>query len=429
MSTELRTPFHGVMGCLNLLHEQITDLPEEETQDLINTALSSGNNMINLLNDILSLSKNRHLSNAISDDRLSYKHLADEALKGLRSLAASKSIEFKSEVTPPDDNLVVVTDKSKYMQIISNVVTNAIKYSPGGRVNVEFTLWDSMRASVEKWAHDALPYAATVFVMQENEVFHSVATVRQHFARMSNPKSDQKWMLASVKDSGCGIKPKELFEMLQAYTQSTRASNRVFQGTGLGLFICLTLCQHLNGFLAWSSTHNSGTVFHVGIPVKLEEGTEADAALATEGSDSENKSIPVTGPIVVCDDNVVNVKILKRGLELDLKNQKKDIEILTADGGTRCVSLYKESHPSLLFVDYHMPDMDGSDATKLIRQYESDHGIEPAFIIIYTADLTDEATALLKAAGANQIMEKPPPKGFVARIVQRIVLPEQGEQR
>lgn len=430
MSHELRTPFHGVMGCLNILHDTMTELSEEEVQDLVNTALSSGNHMINLLNDILSLSKNRHLSNAISDDRLSYKQLADEELKGLKSLAGSKKIEFKSEVTPADDNLFVVTDKTKFMQIVSNVVTNAIKYTPGGRVSVEYSLWESMTETVEKWAQEALPYSATVFVVEENEVFHSVDNVRRHFSKLANDKSDQKWMLTSVKDTGRGIKPKELAEMLQACTQSTRASNRAFQGTGLGLFICVTLCHHLNGFLAWSSTAGAGTAFHVGIPVKVEEGTAEDAAEIDGGATADNDdSIPIHGPIVVCDDNKVNVKILARGLELDLKNQKLDhIEILTADGGTKTVELYQQRRPSLLFVDYHMPDMNGDEATKRIRKYESEQGLQPAFIIIYTADLTDEATATLKAAGANEIMTKPPPKGFVASIVARLVVKQPGDQ-
>lgn len=73
--------------------------------------------------------------------------------------------------------------------------------------------------------------------------------------------------------------------------------------------------------------------------------------------------------------------------------------------------------------------MNGDEATKRIRQYESDQGLQPAFIIIYTADLTDEATATLKAAGANEIMAKPPPKGFVASIVARLVVKQPEDQR
>ena len=415
---------------LNILHDSLGDMPEEEIQDMINTALSSGNHMINLLNDILSLSKNRHLNKPLDEDKLRYTHCADEALRGLKSLATGKHINFNCEFSPHDENLVVVTDKTKLLQIVSNIVNNAIKFSPGGSVTVRFLLAESIHQAIDAFAKESSDYAGTVYTMEENQLFDSVDAVQSHISRLSLP-ADQKWMLISVIDSGCGMKPNELAEMLQPYTQSSRGSNRIFQGTGLGLFICVSLCQHLNGFLACSSTPGSGTVFHIGIPVKVEvapigdEGAESPQNMETDSN--PQSPIPMRGPIVVCDDNVVNVKILKRGLQLDLKHQGLNLEILTADGGNLVVDIYKERHPSLLFVDYHMPDGNGDDATKRIRQYESETGLRPAYIIIYTADLTDEATATLMAAGANEVMPKPPPKGHIAKILTRIVMEDKDD--
>ncbi|CAB9512453.1 Phytochrome-like protein cph1 [Seminavis robusta] len=428
MSHEIRTPFHGVMGCLNILNDSLVEMADEEIQDMINTALSSGNHMINLLNDILSLSKNRHLSNAIADDRMRYSQLADDAVQGLRSLALSKHIEFTCEVIPPENNLIVVTDKTKLFQIISNIVNNAIKFSAGKTVKVQLSLCDSMKDAVEKWAKDSSRYTSTVCNMEEGELFHSVENVKAHLSRSAEDKSGKKWMVLMVADTGCGIRPNELAEMFQPYNQESRGSNRIFQGTGLGLFICVTLCQQLNGFLSCSSAHGNGTAFHIGIPVQVEESQGSDAenpdeANAGLSASIQNRPISIRGPIVVCDDNVVNVKILKRGLQLDLKNHDLGhLEVLTADGGLPVFALYKERHPSLLFIDYHMPDEDGSEATRRIRSYEAEKGLPPAYIIIYTADLTDEATSHLRACGTNEIMEKPPPKGFIASIVKRMVV-------
>ena len=246
---------------------------------------------------------------------------------------------------------------------------------------------------------------------------------------MPDDHPGQQWMLVSVSDSGCGMKPNELSEMLQPYTQSSRGSNRVFQGTGLGLFICMSLCQQMQGFLACSSTQGSGTVFHIGIPAKVEVATEGIAAMIGDlerkpGASirGQRRPIPLRGPIAVCDDNVVNVKILKRGLELDLKSHEIDVDILTASGGKGVVTLYQEKRPSLLFIDYHMPDQDGAEATKQIRLYEEENNLPPAYIIIYTADLTDEATKTLMASGLDEIMSKPPPKGYVASVVKRLVV-------
>ena len=437
MSHEIRTPFHGVMGCLNILNDSMAELSEEEIQDLINAALSSGNHMINLLNDILNLSKNRHLSNTIAQDTMRYDDLANEAVQGVQSLASSKHIEFTCETIPYDRNIMVITDKTKLFQIISNVVNNAIKFSPGKTVRVQCSLWESRKDAIEKWGSDVSQYAATVCNLEENELFHSVESAQRHIKKRSLDveKSDEKWLVASVSDTGCGMRPNELAEMLQPYTQASRGSNRIFQGTGLGLFICVTLCHHLNGFLACSSSHGEGTVFHIGLPVKVEKAV-SNEALASKTVDNchtparasvVNPSTPILirGPIVVCDDNVVNVKILKRGLEMDLKNHNlSQLEVLTANGGLSLVSLYKQRHPSLLFIDYHMPDEDGSESTRRIRSYEAEHEIPPAYIVIYTADLTEEAMATLKACGMNEVMTKPPPKGFIASVVKRIVVVE-----
>ena len=396
---------------------------EEDIQDIVSTAMSSGNHMISLLNDILSLSKNRYLNKPLDEDRVRYIHCADEVLTSLKSLAAGKNVDFKWEVCPLDENLVVVLDKAKMFQVISNIANNAIKFSSGGSVTVDFQLYTSLQEATNAFGKDSSKYDGMVYTMEENQILDSVGAVKEHIERLT-PSTDQKWLLVSVADTGCGIRANELAVMLQPYTQSSRGSNRIFQGTGLGLFICVSLCQHLKGFLACSSTPGSGTVFHTGIPVKVESAPIGEDKLEAMEPvpTSQQKPIHVSGPILVCDDNVVNVKILKRGLQLDLKSLGLDLEILTADGGIPVVDLYKKKHPSLLFVDYHMPDLNGDVATKRIRQYESEARLDPAYIIIYTADLTDEATETLMAAGADEVMPKPPPKGYVAKTLTRIIV-------
>jgi len=424
MSKEIRTPFHGVMGCLNILHDTMEEMTESDIQDIIDTALSSGNHMINLLNDVLCLEKHRQCI-VIAEDRLAYTSLKDEAIKALRSLAASKQIKFSCEVSPSDDKIAVITDRSKLVQVVSNIVNNAIKFSPGGSVKVQYRLFDTLKESVDVWSKESAQYECMIFTMEENQLFDNIDSVHQHILRFDDEKSEQRWMLVSVVDSGCGIRSKGLAEIFQPYTQSSRGSNRVFQGTSLGIFICQSLTLQMQGFLACSSTSNRGTVFHVGIPVKVEVSADGEVAKSSDTSQTpatgQKRPIPLRGPIAVCDDNVVNVKILKRGLQLDLHKHDVEVEILTADGGITLLDLYKEKRPSLLFVDYHMPDLDGSEATKRIRQYEAEKGLEPAYIIIYTADLTDEAQKVLLSCGLDEIMAKPPPKGAIAAIVKRLV--------
>lgn len=180
----------------------------------------------------------------------------------------------------------------------------------------------------------------------------------------------------------------------------------------------MTLIQQLGGFIACASTSGVGTVFHVGIPVEIrqdEDGVSSDM----EEEEQQDEGIPVCGPILVVDDNKINVRILKKTLTLELERANLGIEVITADGGEAAISLYKERLPSVVIIDYHMPGIDGVGATKAIRKYEADHSMVPAYIMSYTADMSDESHALLIACGSNDIMAKPPPKGFVATLVRR----------
>ncbi|CAB9512454.1 Phytochrome-like protein cph1 [Seminavis robusta] len=273
MSHELRTPFHGVMGCLNLMHDSFEAMSNEEIQDMINTALSTGNHMIGLLNDILNISKDKHVKKGLTLEPVSVKALAMNPIENLQTVAADKKITLDCNVNADHADRVVMTDKKKFMQIISNIVNNGIKFSEPGTIDIHVDLLDSMIQAVDKWGATATSYAGTVFTMTEDDLFDSVENARRNVLQLEG-EDNRKWILASVADHGCGMKPGELAEMLKPYTQSSKGSNRAFQGTGLGLFICVSLCHQLDGFIACSSTPNVGSVFHVGIPVKMSDVDE-----------------------------------------------------------------------------------------------------------------------------------------------------------
>ena len=420
MSHEIRTPFHGVMGCLNILDESRQEMRKEEVKDLIGTALSSGNHMLHLLDDIINISKNKYLSHSITSEKCNYHTLASEATQSLKSLALSKHIKFNCDAHPLHDYIVITTDKTKVVQIVSNIINNSIKFSPEGSIDVQFHLAETRKDTIQKWSKVASDYAGSVLTMQENEVLYSIESVKERVADMAELEN-KKWMLASVADSGCGMKPEELAEMLKPYTQSS-AECKAIQGTGLGLFICVSLCQQLGGFLACSSTPGKGTVFHVAFPVGTPDPLAVDEEHAKDCVQSISlpaEEIPVIGPIVVCDDNKVNLKILQRALGSEIKKRELSIAVVQAPGGQEVFDLYKKERPSVLFIDYHMPEVDGLQATEMIRRFEVENNITPSYIISYTADVTEKAAQLLLSRGTNEIMSKPPPKGFLADIVSR----------
>ena len=420
MSHELRTPFHGVMGCLHILNDSFNEMSPEEVSDIVNTALTSGNHMLSLLNEILKISKDKHLAHRAVPEEVIYQSLAFESVDGLKSLAVNKGIDFKCEITPNQDKVVILTDRTKIIQIVSNIVNNAIKFAGGGSVEARFHLLDRLGDAVSLWKSEANTYEGVAFTMEEGRMCTSVDEVQQ-YTTSSSERDGMKWMLVSVKDSGCGMKADELTTMFEPYTQSSSGSNRAFHGTGLGLFICVSLCQQLHGFIACSSTKDVGTVFHVCVPVGVGSPSSTGHSLSPTREDIvEAEPIPIRGPVLIADDNMVNLKVLHRALTMELKKSGLDIEVATTTGGAEAIALYKERCPSLVIIDYHMPEVDGIAAMKAIRGIESELKLPASYIMSYTADVTEQAIELLLRSGAQEIMEKPPPKGFIANLVRRL---------
>jgi CheY-like chemotaxis protein len=125
---------------------------------------------------------------------------------------------------------------------------------------------------------------------------------------------------------------------------------------------------------------------------------------------------------MIVDDNRVNVRILHRALQIGLKSVNIDLEVLTAEGGDAAIALYKDAHPSLCIIDYHMPETDGIASTRAIRAYEKEQGIVASHILCYTADVSDETKKLLLRSGFDNVISKPPYKGFIAELVGRLEL-------
>ena len=421
MSHELRTPFHGVMGCLDILDQSYESMQVEEVRDIVRTARASGTHMLALLNDILNIAKQKYLPHSFTRDKGSYHALAYDAIDCMKTLAATRNLEFSFEVQPKSDDeeqIMIVTDRTKIIQVVSNLVNNAIKFTQDGSIRVNFKLANTMQQGIDAWTELCSKYAGSVFTMKEGEMISDIAEV-QRKAKMYPNFADKRWLLVSVVDSGCGMLGTDLAKMFSPYTQASSGSNRSFQGTGLGLFICVSLCIQLSGFIACASTPEKGTVFYLGIPVEVVKQSDQFSATQSDIKFSST-TIPLKGPVMIVDDNAVNVKILKRQVERLLTLNKVSVEIVTANSAEEGIEVYKKMQPGLCFIDYHMPGKDGVETTKDIREYETSNGLDASYMVCYTADGTDRAKKLVEDAGCNEIMYKPPPKGFLENLIQRI---------
>ncbi len=421
MSHELRTPFHGVMGCLDILDQSYESMNIDEIRDIVRTARSSGTHMVGLLNDILNIAKQKYLPHAFAKDRVSYHVLAYDAIDCMKTLATTRHLMFTYQVLPKgeeESKIMIITDRTKIIQIVSNIVNNAIKFTNDGSIEVAFNLVNTLQQGIDLWSDVCGEYAGSVFTMKEGEMISDIQEVQKK-AKMYPSFADKRWLLVSVIDSGCGMKPTELGKMFSPYTQASGGLNRSFQGTGLGLFICVSLCIQLNGFIACASTPDRGTIFFLGIPVDVvKQGDNFRAPL--ESNQFSAQTIVLRGPVMIVDDNPVNVKILKRQVERLLILHKIPYEVITAQSADEGLDVYKSQRPGLCFIDYHMPGKDGIETTKEIRAFEESNGITPSHILCYTADGTDRAKTLILEAGCNDIMYKPPPKGFLENLMGRI---------
>ena len=298
------------------------------------------------------------------------------------------------------------------------VTNNAIKFAgPGGHVHVQFKLESNIFAAVSSFETLASSYQGSAFMLKDT-MLNDMEEVKKRIHEICT-RDDQMWFCFSVADSGVGMKPGELVKMFQPYTQSNNGRARTsVKGTGLGLFICVELCRRLDGFISCSSTPNHGTVFHVGIPVERPIAG-LDMIPTDSSADHIGDDIIVNGPILLVDDNPLNIKIIERQLAIQFQRRGIEIEILKAGGGRAGIRMYKKRLPSICIVDYHMPDIDGLETMSCIRKFEAAQGMRPCYMISYTADATDTAARLLLGAGSNEIMLKPPPKSFIPNLVRR----------
>lgn len=230
----------------------------------------------------------------------------------------------------------------------SPVTNNAIKFAgPNGRVDIQFQLQPNITAAIRSFEQLSVEHQGSAFVLKE-KMLDNVEDVKDRIIE-EYPQEDQMWFCFSVADSGVGMKPGELAKMFQPYTQAQNGRARQgVKGTGLGLFICVELCRRLEGYLACSSTPHQGTVFHVGLPVEcpiLGVDTLPIDSILDVGDD-----IVINGPILLVDDNPLNIKIIERQLLIQFQRRGIYIEIIKAQNGREAIRMYRKRFPSLMVV-------------------------------------------------------------------------------
>jgi len=348
MSHEVRTPMNGIMGLAHLLVNP--EVEGETKQEYANLILNSGNVLISLLDDIMDVSRIEAHQVVASKENFRLNELIRE-LHGFFSteleVMGKKVLDLSYTLDLDDASSIIRTDRVKLRQILVNLLSNALKFTDTGRIEFGYKL--------------------------------------QH---------DQS-LLFYVSDTGIGISPEKQKSIFERFVQADNSLSRHFGGSGLGLSICKGFVDLLGGKIWVDSVPNQGAKFYFTLPDINQSGKTAEKPVKQKLTASDRNWEDKT--ILIVEDDQINYQLL----EVVLK--RTGVNLLHAVTGMDAVRLCEEEqHIDLILMDVQLPEMNGFEAIKLIKQGHPDIPI-----IVQTANSMNEEKNRADEAGCQGFMTKP----------------------
>lgn len=350
MSHEIRTPLNGIIGTTELLKQ--TPLSEEQKK-LIDVLQSGSDLLLNIMNDVLDISK-------VEADKLKLQPKPCSIGSMIRDVIAITSSTLKPSIKLDytiDENVHdgVIADESRVKQVLLNLVGNAVKFTDSGNVQVIVT------------------------------------------AEPANKGVQQ--VIFKVVDSGIGISEADLAKLFKPFSQIDNIATRKYGGTGLGLSICKKLVEMMGGTVSAQSTEGLGSVFSFMLPLQSAETGQHTGAQETmpEGEPGDFGKLK----ILLAEDNAMNRFVIERMFRV------LGCRIEMVDNGRQALERACSEAFDLVFMDIQMPLMDGLQATReIIAWHEANQQTAP-FIIALTADAMKEDEQRCLEAGMNDYLSKP----------------------
>jgi two-component system, sensor histidine kinase len=344
MSHEIRTPLNGVLAMAEVMDRGDLSGAQRERLTIVR---QSGEQLLAVLNDILDLSKIEAGKLELFDQDFDIERIAQSVRDGFDALAQERGLDFEVHVAPEVEG-AWRGDSDRLRQIIANLVSNAIKFTPKGAVTARFEA------------------------------------------------ADAGGLRLTVADSGIGIPSEKIASLFEKFTQADSSTTRQYGGTGLGLAICRELAQLMGGQISVMSEEGKGSTFIVELPFARAEGT-GEAADEPGVVDVQQRSVRV----LAAEDNVVNQKVLRAIVE------PMDVELAIVGDGRAAVEAWRDGAFDVILMDIQMPVMDGITAAKAIRTEEAAERRPRTPILALTANALVHQVEEYLAAGMDGHVAKP----------------------
>lgn len=379
MSHEIRTPMNGIIGYLSLLEMEAYE-DRKEMNQFVSSAKQSAESLLDIINDLLDLSKIEAGKLELDESDLNLSQIIDDSISMVLTKAKEKNLEIKKEIADRTP-VFLKGDNKRIKQVFTNLLSNAVKFTEKGSVNVK--------------VHGRVI---------DDEVCE---------------------ITASVIDTGIGIPENKLDILFKPFSQVDSSSTKKHEGTGLGLVICKEFVRMMHGEIWIESKFGQGTQIHFTIKLKLQENVNYEyesgpdisikAALPSNKTNSLDilKSKRAGFNILLVEDNLINQKVTVK--VLNDSGYKSD----TVTDGKEALEAIDKNNYDLILMDVQMPEMDGIKATLEIRKLKSAKCKIPIIAITAHALMGDRERCL--SAGMDDYITKPINSEILIKTIDKLL--------
>ncbi|MBF6027050.1 transporter substrate-binding domain-containing protein [Pseudomonas sp. P115] len=351
MSHEIRTPMNAVIGMLELTLKRADQ--GHLDRPAIEVAYNSAKDLLELIGDILDIARIESGRLSLAPERVNLKEVIASVVRVFDGLARQKTLSLLLEFKPGLDDTDVLIDPLRFKQVLSNLVSNAIKFTERGEVKIKVDV-------------------------QATELAQQVE------------------MRLVVEDTGIGISREDQLRLFEPFAQADNSGHLARSGAGLGLVICRSLCSMMGGQLSLSSVPMVGTQVHVNLKMNCLQPDNATQEL--------KPTTPTPAPVLnvlVVDDHPANRLLMCQQLGY-LGHQ-----FTAAQHGAAGFQAWRQEHFDLVIADCNMPIMNGYELSRSIREYEQREELPPCVIVGFTANAQPEEKRRCAEAGMNDCLFKP----------------------